>query len=59
MPNPTTIRVTEASSRAEIEQAIVALRAKVQRMPSHWVDRREAVADEIDELVTMWIEAES
>lgn len=51
------IKVTDHATRHEIEQAIVALRAKVQRMPAHWVDRRAEVSDEIDELVTDWINA--
>ena len=56
---PDTIRISETSTRSEIEQAIATLRAKVQRMPSHWVDRRAEVGEEIDQLVDMWLEAEA
>lgn len=52
------VRVTDDADRATIEQAIVALRFKQGRMPAHWVDRRQQVADEIDDLVTRWLEAE-
>lgn len=45
------IRITENSSKAHVEEAIKALRAKQNRMPSHWVDAREAVAVELEELV--------
>lgn len=55
----TILRVTDASTRGEIEAAIVELRAKVERMPAHWADRRQAVADEIDDLVDQWIQASS
>lgn len=53
------IVITDHATRAEIEQAIVLLRNKQKRMPSHWVDRRAEVGDEIDELVTDWLDADT
>ena len=53
----TIVRVSAGSSRAEIAEAISALKAKHDRMPRHWVDRRQVVMDEIDGLVESWIEA--
>jgi hypothetical protein len=55
----TTIHITDASLRTEIELAITELRRKQHRMPAAWVDRRAEVGDEIDELVDMWLEAEA
>lgn len=52
------IVITDHATRAEIEQAIVLLRDKQKRMPSHWVDRRAEISDEIDELVTDWLDAD-
>lgn len=53
------VRVTDDADRATIEQAIKALRLKAKRMPAHWVDRQQQVADEIDALVDRWIAAAS
>lgn len=46
-----TIRVTDTSSDDDLRAAIKLLRLKQTRMPAHWTDRRNEVADEIDELV--------
>lgn len=51
-----TIRITDDADRPEIEQAIRALRFKQDRMPAHWVDRRAEVGEEIDDLVTRWLD---
>lgn len=51
------IRVDDCATRATIEAAIAQLRVKQDRMPSHWVDRRAEVADEIDALVDRWLVA--
>jgi hypothetical protein len=55
----TIIKVTDQSTRAELEQAIAALRVKQDRMPSAWVERRAEVAEEIDSLVDWWLEAKA
>lgn len=53
------VRVTDDADRATLEQAIIALRLQARRMPTHWVERRQQVADEVDELVDRWIAAGS
>ena len=55
----TIVRVTDYVDRAELEQAIIALRLKQDRMPAHWHERRQQVADEVDMLVDRWIAAAS
>lgn len=49
------IRVTDDPDQAGVEEAIRVLRDKQRRMPAHWVERRAAVGDDIDELVDMWL----
>lgn len=51
--------IRASTTRAEIEQAIRELRAKQDRMPAHWVERRAEVGDAIDVLVDEWLEAET
>jgi hypothetical protein len=51
--------ITKLSARAEIERQIAVLRAKQDRMPKAWVDRRAEVGDEIDQLVDWWLEADA
>jgi hypothetical protein len=46
-------------SREVITAEIATLKAKHDRMPAHWVDRRLAIMDEIDDLVDAWIAAAS
>lgn len=43
-------------TRADIEERIRRKRAAQDRMPMHWVDRRAEIGDEIDDLVTRWLE---
>lgn len=52
------IVITDHATRAEIAEAIAHLRHKHDRMPKHWADRRAEVMDEIDELVTDWLDAD-
>lgn len=49
--------VTDTSDRPTIEAAIVVLRAKKERLPAAWEVEREEISNEIDELVSMWLEA--
>jgi hypothetical protein len=42
----TVIRITDISTRPEIEQAIPALRAKAERLPVHCSEQRDAIAEE-------------
>lgn len=48
---------TTTRTRADIEQEIREARAKQERMPEHWVERRAVVGDAIDVLVDEWLEA--
>ena len=48
---------SQASIRAELEAKIRDLRIAQSRMPSHWHERREQVAAEIDRLVDRWLSA--
>lgn len=47
--------VKDDASRETIEAAITGLRAKQDRMPKHWHERRAEVAEEIDRLVDRWL----
>lgn len=55
---PEVIHLTDDSTRAEIERAVTALRAKAVRW-SRSDPRRAEVDAECDELVTMWLAASS
>ncbi|MDF1603384.1 hypothetical protein [Nocardioides sp. YIM 152315] len=48
----------EPMGRAGLELRIMQLRAKQERMPAHWVERRAQVGDEIDALVDRWLLAD-
>lgn len=48
------ILVTDDTTKAEIEEAITRHRAALDRMPSHWADRRAALHGRIDALLTDW-----
>lgn len=50
---------TVVDTRADIEAKIIRARAKQDRMPRHWVERRAQVGDEIDELVQRWLAADA
>lgn len=51
------LRISDESDRASIVLAIVELRARQDRMPMHWTDRRVELGDEIDDLVDQWLAA--
>ena len=52
-----TVRITDDATRTEIAEAIGYLRARARRMPEHWVDRRQEIADEVDQLVQDYLAA--
>jgi len=54
-----TILVTDGTTKAEIAEAIRHLRTRYNRMPTHWTDRRQVIADEVDHLVTEWLTAKA
>lgn len=45
------VRVTDTSTRAELVEAIEVLRARQRRLPVHFVEARDDLADEVDLLV--------
>jgi hypothetical protein len=54
----TIIKVTDQSTRAELEAEIIRLRVDQDRMPKAWVDRRAEIGNEIDGLVDWWLAAQ-
>lgn len=46
-----------SASREVITAQIVTLKAQHDRLPAHWVDRRQAIMDQIDKLVDDWLAA--
>lgn len=52
------VRVTDTSTRAELADAIGALRAKAGRLSRH-DPRRDEIDAACDELVDRWVEAEA
>lgn len=54
----TVLRVTDETTKAELEEAMRNLTATLHRMPEHWVDRRAAMHVKIDSLLNEWQAAE-
>lgn len=50
----TTIRITDDTTRAELEEAITSHRETLRRMPAHWTDRRAAIHAKIDAMLDDW-----
>jgi hypothetical protein len=48
------LRVTDDTTRAELEQAIANINATLHRMPNHWVERRAGLHEKIDALLEDW-----
>ncbi|WP_067428320.1 hypothetical protein [Nocardioides jensenii] len=48
------VRVTDDTTKAELEEAITNIRATLARMPSHWTDRRAGLHAKIDALLVEW-----
>lgn len=55
----TTVRITDSSSKAELEEAIRVLRGRQARLPVHFTEARDDLADEIDLLVAQWLACEA
>ena len=51
------VLVTDDTTRAELEQAIISHRETLRRMPAHWTDRRAAIHARIDAMLTDWEQA--
>lgn len=53
----TAIRVTDDTTRDEIEEAMHNVVATLHRMPAHWTDRRAVLHSKLDVLLGDWLEA--
>lgn len=49
------IRVTPDTTRAELAETIAHVKARRDRLPIHWVEKRAVFDDDIDELVAEWL----
>lgn len=45
-----------ATTRARIEAEIRKTRAEQERLPSHWVEKRELLAERLEGLVQEWLD---
>lgn len=52
------IRVTDDTTRAELEEAITGHNLTLSRMPKHWTDRRARLHALIDALLEDWEQAD-
>jgi hypothetical protein len=48
------IRITDETTRAEIEEAMRHVRHTLDRCPSHWAERRAGLHAKLDSLLTDW-----
>lgn len=48
------LKVTDETTRAELEEAIANLNATLHRMPKHWTERRAKLHARIDALLVDW-----
>lgn len=48
------IKVTDETTRAELEEAMRRVTATLHRMPAHWTDRRAALHAKLDVLLEDW-----
>lgn len=51
MTDTAIVRVDDATTKAELEEAITHLNETAKRLPKHWVDRKTAVHDRINALL--------
>lgn len=50
----TVTRVSDQTTRPELEEALGYLAAKAKRTPAHWADRYAAIHEAINEALTLW-----
>lgn len=50
----TVVRITDDTSRAELEEAMANVVATLRRMPQHWTDRRAKLHERLDALLEDW-----
>lgn len=51
----TTLRITDDTTRADLEEAMVNLVHTLHRMPAHWTDRRAVLHGKLDLLLDEWL----
>jgi hypothetical protein len=51
---PAALRITDDTTRAEIEQALTNHVTTLRRWPSHWTSQRDRAHARIDALLTDW-----
>lgn len=49
------IRVTADTTRAELAEAIGHMRTRRDRLPIHWIEKREEADEEIAGLIDKWL----
>lgn len=54
VPEREVIRVTDDTTKAELEEAMTNMAATAARMPAHWVERKAATHRRIDALLGEW-----
>lgn len=55
----TIVRITDDSTRADLEEAMCHIVTTLHRMPAHWTDRRAALHGKLDALLEDWQRAEA
>lgn len=50
----TTLRITDDTTRAELEEAMANMVTTLHRMPAHWTDRRASLHAKIDAMLEDW-----
>lgn len=50
----TAIRITDETTRAELEEAMANVVATLHRMPAHWTDRRASLHAKLDAMLADW-----
>ena len=51
------LRVTDETTRAELEEAMTNIVRTLRRWPAHWTDRRAAQHARLDALLEDWLRA--
>lgn len=48
------VRITDDTTRAELEEAMANVVATLHRMPAHWTDRRATLHARLDAMLEDW-----
>lgn len=55
----TATRITDDTTRAELEEAMTNVVATLRRMPAHWADRRATLHAKLDDMLLDWQQADA